>query len=160
MPLKREPEAVSAVPLGTRKGETVVSKGCKLGSKPRPTSYSSALLRRPTKFPPANSTLPLGSNAAVCCCRAWTRLPVALHVPPAGSYSSALLRVPLLLDPPTTSALPLRSRVAVLLTRAVPRLPVVLQVPLAGLYSSALLKILMPAAPPATSTLPLGSSVA
>src|SRR6266566_2634278 len=36
MPLKREPDAVSALPLNSGEGETVVSKGCQLGSKPRP----------------------------------------------------------------------------------------------------------------------------
>ena len=36
MPLKREPEAVSALPLGKTEGETVVSNGCQLESKPRP----------------------------------------------------------------------------------------------------------------------------
>ena len=38
---------------------------------------------------------------------------MAVHVPLAGSYSSALLREPLLLDPPATSTLPLGSNVAV-----------------------------------------------
>ena len=42
--------------------------------------------------PPATSTLPLGSNVAVCQKRAVLRLPVALQVPLAGSYSSALVR--------------------------------------------------------------------
>ena len=36
MPLKREPEAVSGLPLGKIEGKAVVSKGCQLGSKPRP----------------------------------------------------------------------------------------------------------------------------
>ena len=46
-------------------------------------SYSSALLRllALSGVPLATSTLPLGSNAAVCCKRAVMRLPVALHVP-------------------------------------------------------------------------------
>jgi hypothetical protein len=35
MPLKREPEAISSLPLGKIEGETVRSKGCQLGSKPR-----------------------------------------------------------------------------------------------------------------------------
>jgi len=45
MPLKREPEAVSGLPFGRIGGKTVVSKGCQLESKPRPGSYSSALLK-------------------------------------------------------------------------------------------------------------------
>ena len=85
---------------------------------------------------------------------------MALHVPLAGSYSSALVRkTPFY--PPATSTLPLGSNVAVCCRRAVLRLPVALHVPLAGSYSSALgegLKLL--SSPPATSTLPLGSNVA
>ena len=45
--------------------------------------------------------------------RAVLRLPVAVQVPLAGSYSSALLRSPLLFSPPATSTLPLGSKVAV-----------------------------------------------
>ena len=91
------------------------------------------------------------------------RLPVALHVPLAGSYSSALLR-PLPLPsgvPPATSTLPLGSNVAVWKKRAVLRLPVAVHVPLAESYSSALLRgVLKSGVPPATSTLPLFSNVA
>ena len=43
-------------------------------------------------IPPATSTLPLGSKVAVCSERAVLRLPVAVQVPLAGSYSSALAR--------------------------------------------------------------------
>jgi hypothetical protein len=35
MPFKREPEAVSSLPLVRKKGETLVTKGCQLGSKPK-----------------------------------------------------------------------------------------------------------------------------
>src|SRR4029077_2547220 len=42
-------------------------------------SYSSALVKAPI-YPPATSTLPLGSNVAVCCMRAVLRLPVSLNV--------------------------------------------------------------------------------
>src|SRR6266542_6300712 len=38
MPLKREPDAVSAPPFCTIGGETIVSNGCQLGAKPRPGS--------------------------------------------------------------------------------------------------------------------------
>ena len=87
---------------------------------------------------------------------------MAVHVPLAGSYSSALLRpLPLLPTPAATSTLPLGSNVAVCDRRAVVRLPVSLQLPLAGSYSSALLTATKLASyPPATSTLPLGSNVA
>ena len=43
-------------------------------------------------YPPATSTLPEGSSVAVCKSRAVPRLPVAVHVAAAGSYSSALLK--------------------------------------------------------------------
>ena len=49
---------------------------------------------------------------------------VAVHVPVAGSYSSALLKKPGLLAPPATSTLPLGSSVAVCRARAVMSLPV------------------------------------
>src|SRR5258707_3700659 len=87
------------------------------------------------------------------------RLPVALHVPVAGSYSSALLRKLTPLNPPATSTLPLGNNVAVCARRAVLRLLVALQVPVAGSYSSALASS-PPLNPPATSTLPLGNNVA
>src|SRR6266481_4651072 len=87
-------------------------------------SYSSALVRKTPLYPPATSTLPLGSNVAVCCRRAVLRLPLASHVPLAASYSSALvLGLKLLSSPPATSTLPLGSNVAVCPSRAVLRLP-------------------------------------
>ena len=94
--------------------------------------------------------------------RAVPRLPVAVQVPLAGSYSSALarsrwrlLQVPLRRAPCRWAA---TSPCAT--ARAVPRLPVAVQVPLAGSYSSALARLLSMLVPPATSTLPLGSNVA
>src|SRR4051812_11942801 len=119
MPLKREPVAVSALPLGTVAGETLVSNGCQLGSKPRPGSYSSALLKVILLAnPPATSTLPLGSSVTVGDSRAAERLLVKLHVPLAGSYSSALFsqwKIPSceVKKPAATSTLPLGSTVAV-----------------------------------------------
>ena len=92
MPWKREPETVNSLPLGKTEGETVVSKGCQLESKPRPGSYNSALLKALPLNPPAASTLPEGSKVAVRNSRAVPRLRVAVHVSVAGSYSSALLR--------------------------------------------------------------------
>src|SRR5205823_6472586 len=109
MPLKREPEAVSGLPLGKIEGETVVSNGCQLESKPRPWSYSSVLLI--PYQPPATSTLPEGSSVAVWSFRPVPMLPVVVHVPAAGSYSSALLKEPYV--PPATSTLPEGSSVAV-----------------------------------------------
>src|ERR1700749_1786059 len=130
MPLKREPDAVSSLPLGRMEGETVVSNGCQLGSKPRPGSYSSALLKEPLLFsPPATSTLPESNSVAGRTSRAVLRLPVLLQVPKAGSYSSALLKEPLLSCPPATCTLPDGNSVAVCALRAVLRLPVLLQVP-------------------------------
>src|SRR5438874_2013054 len=157
MPWKREPEAVNSLPC-TIEGETIVSKGCQPGSKPRPGSYSSALLKAGLLFPAATSTLPLGSSVAVCAPRAVPRLPVVVQVPLARSYSSALLK-PEPVDPPATSTLPLASPVAGSSHRAVTRLPLAGPDPLPRSYSSALLKPEL-LDPPATSTLPLGSSVA
>ena len=74
-------------------------------------SYSSALVL--LLNPPATSTLPLGSNVAVCKSRAALRPPVAVQLPVAGSYSSALVKRPLRFSPPATSTLPLGSNVAV-----------------------------------------------
>ena len=52
-----------------------------------PLSYSSTLLRDPVSLlkPPVARTLPLSSTALACWRRAVLRLPVPLHVPPAGS---------------------------------------------------------------------------
>src|SRR5205807_523710 len=115
--------------------------------------------------PPATRTLPLDSSVAVCSARAVSRLPVPVHVPVAGSYSSALLRAKQLcgggpqLKPPATRTLPFGSKVAVCPSRSVLRSAVRFHVPAAGSYSSALLKDLLLSLPPATRTLPLGSSV-
>ena len=38
MPVKRDPEAVSSLPLCRIEGETVVSKGCQMESNPNPES--------------------------------------------------------------------------------------------------------------------------
>src|SRR5438874_1364631 len=113
------------------------------------------------------------------------RLPVALQVPLAGSYSSALLRsAERAAGHAATSTLPLGNKVAVCAARSVLRLPVArqvslgsnaavwypramlrllfaLQLALAGSYCSALLREPPPVpAPAATSTLPLGNKVA
>ena len=89
-------------------------------------------------------------------------LPVAVHILVAGSYSSALATLPLmLLLPPATSTCPFGSNIAVANTRPVPRLSVSVHIPVAGSYSSALVKMLPPGDwPPATSTFPFGNNVA
>ena len=163
MPWKREPVSMRLVPR-TRGEVAVAICGCQSGPiNPSPMSYSSALLRGPMRpCPPATSTLPLGSNVAVCDARAVVRLPVAVHVPLAGSYSSALVSVAAGIVRSSCyqhfAVGQQRRRVP---RRAVVRLPVALQVPLAGSYSSALLiESPLPSLPPATSTLPLGSNVA
>ena len=76
----------------------------------------------------------------MCWSRAVFSDPVALQVPVAGSYSSALASWPPLdpPSPPATSTLPLGSKVAVATLRAVVIDPVALHVPVAGSYSSAL----------------------
>src|SRR5690349_2635490 len=56
--------------------------------------------------------------------RAVLKLPVAVHLPAAGLYSSALLP-----EPPTTSTWPLASSVAVCSSRGVVMLPVLVHVP-------------------------------
>ena len=58
--------------------------------------------------------MPLGSKVAVSSRRAVLRLPVGVQVLVAGSYNSALARVPLAAgNPPATSTIPLGSKVAV-----------------------------------------------
>ena len=92
-------------------------------------------------LPAATSTFPPGNKVAVCSSRAVLRLPVNVQVPVAGSYNSALARLPLPKLPPATSTLPLASNVAVCRKRPVLRLPVDVQLPLAGSYSSALRRV-------------------
>src|SRR5438874_1626239 len=87
-------------------------------------------------------------------------LPVTVHIPVAGSYSSALAKTSLLLSPPATSTCPFGSNVAVCMRRSVVMLRVAVHTPVAGSYSSALAKSLLLFRPPATSTCPFGSNVA
>ena len=113
MPWKREPVSVRLLP-STRGEVAVAICGCHSGPiNPSPMSYSSALAGLPPVCPTATSTLPLGSNVAVCKERAMLRLPVAVQVPLAGSYSSALVKTTPVPCPPATSTLPLGSNVAV-----------------------------------------------
>src|SRR5439155_17402898 len=111
MPLKTEPVSASESPDVSVEGAVAI-RGCQALLNPRPTSYSSALLKELPLNPPATSTLPEGSSVAVCKYRAVLRLPVLLQLPVAGSYSSALLKQ-LPLYPPATSTLPEGSSVAV-----------------------------------------------
>ncbi len=121
--------------------------------------------------PPAASTWPFGNRVAVKDSRPYFIDPVAVHVPVAGLYSSALARalskLPAsqpyawpLQPPPATSTWPSDSRVAVCPDRATFIAPVAAQVPAAGSYSSALVTCSKPCTPPATSTFPSGSRVA
>src|SRR5436190_1554657 len=87
-------------------------------------------------------------------------LPVAVHIPVAGSYSSALANWPWWFSPPATNTCPFGSNVAVCSKRGVVMLPVAVHTPVAGSYSSALAKSLLLFPPPATSTCPFGSNVA
>src|SRR5262249_36655917 len=81
-------------------------------------------------LPLAIRTLPLWSSTAMWLARGALRLPVALHCPVAGSYSSAAPVVTqqglMTLMPPTTSTLPFASGVAVCRDRAVPSDPAAL----------------------------------
>jgi hypothetical protein len=87
---------------------------------------------------------------------------VALQVPLAGSYNSALVNPLCPALPPTTRTRPSRSRVALWLPRAVESEPVVDHWPVTGSNSSAEARAVNPAwaavTPPATSTRPSASS--
>jgi hypothetical protein len=71
------------------------------------------------------STFPLGNNVAVCESLAAVILPVAVKVPVAGLYSSALARS----KPPAMSTFPLDNRVAVCSDLATVMLPVATKTP-------------------------------
>ena len=116
-------------------------------------------------LPPATNTWPFCRSVDPCEKRVDVMLPVGLHSPVDGLYSSAEARQGacglLLPSPPTTSTSPLASSVAVCDLRAVDMLPITVHVPVVGLYNSALARAAPEGSwPPATSTLPLGSSVA
>ena len=107
---------------------------------------------RPVHQPPATSTRPLGRSVAVSLARAVCIEPVAVHVPVAGSYSSALATGRPVTSPPTippaTSTLPSWSSVAAAPVTAKGMCPVAENVRVAGLYSSA---VAVPRRPPAPS---------
>ena len=71
------------------------------------------------------STSPLPNNVAVGDCLATARLPVAVNVPVAGSYNSALARYPVAPPSPSvTSTFPLGNNVAVVASATTFMLPV------------------------------------
>jgi len=87
-------------------------------------------------------------------------LPVGVHRPVSGSYSSAL-EVAVVFWPPATRTLPLGNKVAVCSRREVIIESVGVHVPVPGSYNSALAVTLPEASmPPVTRTCPLFSSVA
>jgi hypothetical protein len=111
---------------------------------------------------PATSVIPLDNKVAVCPERPVLRLPVAVHVPVVGSYSSAVAEaVPLSSNPPATRNHPVRQQGRRMpITRRV-EITVAVQMPVAGSYSSALSEALdWYPLPAASSTMPLGSKVA
>jgi len=79
--------------------------------------------------PPAMSTFPLNSNVAVWNALATVMLPVAVKVPNAGSYSSALASDRETPTPPAMRTLPFGSNVAVWANRATVTLPVLKKAP-------------------------------
>ena len=90
-------------------------------------------------------------------------LPVTVHIPVAGSYSSAVaVAKALKTPPPATSTSPFASNVAVWCTRAVAMLPVAVHILVVGSYCSAVavMKEALLTPPPATSTSPFGNNVA
>src|SRR5438046_1040867 len=115
-------------------------------------SYNSALAKRPSVklSPPATSTCPSGSNVAVCRKRGVAMLPVAVHIPVAGSYSSPLV--------PRHGRF--CSHVRVSLTPAMVMLPVSAPTPVAASYTAPAKQPSLMLSPPATSTCPFGSNVA
>ena len=83
--------------IGQQRRRVILTCGAQVaGRRPRPVGriiqLRAAQVRTIALPPPATSTLPLGSSVAVCRKRAVPRLPVAVHVPVAGSYSSVLLK--------------------------------------------------------------------
>src|SRR5919205_104968 len=86
-------------------------------------SYSSALVVY--EPPPATRTRPSRRRTATCSQRGWFSVPPGLHVPVAGSYSSAVDSP----TPPTTRMRPLASGVAVMWARATDMLAVAVQLP-------------------------------
>ena len=103
------------------------------------------------------STLPVDNNVAVWLSLATAILPVAVNVPTAGLYNSALAKVAVAFPPPAMRTIPLGNKVAVWCHLATVMLPVAENLPAAGSYSSALP---LERSPPTMRTIPLGNKVA
>src|SRR5215470_14451092 len=127
-----------------------------------------ASLSKPCEYPPATSTVPLGSRVAECESRAMRSLPAVSNKLLVGSYISALSRETgaagappptgaVICVPPSRRTLPLGRRVAVWCARAWTSDPVELNRPEAGSNRSAVPVTVMF---PTNSTLPLVSKVA
>ena len=98
-----------------------------------PGSYSSGPDPGPT-----TSTVPSSSSVAELSFESNEIMsPVTVHVPLAGSYSSADLEDEALVDRPATSTVPSRSSVAVIPSCGAFMSPVAVQEPVSGSYSSA-----------------------
>src|SRR5437870_12251327 len=95
LPCTLRPCAPSMIAPGVGVGVAVgvavgVGVGAGVGVGDGWLSYSSALaIALLLSSPPATSTMPLGSNVAVCRSRATLRLPVAVQIPVGGSDRSA-----------------------------------------------------------------------
>ena len=98
-PVELAPPATSTRPLGSK--TAVASKRGVLRlpvavHRPVTGLYSSALavaeFVRRVVWPPATRTIPLPSSVAVAFSRALFRLPVSVHPPNVGLYSSAVAR--------------------------------------------------------------------
>ena len=67
MPSKREPEAISTLPLGKTEGETVVSNGCQSDQSQDPDHRVPHYLREShILLPRLPIPCPSGNNVAVC----------------------------------------------------------------------------------------------
>src|SRR5437879_5483724 len=89
-------------------------------------------------------------------------LPVAVHIPVAESYSSALVKNVSPSRPPATSTCPFGSNVAVCTPRFLVMAPVAVHppIPVASPYTLPFRALTASSTPPATSTCPFGSNVA
>ena len=123
-------------------------------------SYNSA---EASATPPTTSTVPSVNSVAVGSALPAPILPVVVHDPVLGSYSSAELSdLPLSSTPPTTSTVPSCSNVAVWRMRASTNSPVPVQDPVSGSNRSAEASAepRKPEPPPTTRTEPSSSQVA
>jgi hypothetical protein len=87
------------------------------------------------------STVPFGSNVAVCSILRVVVLPAGLNLPTLGSNNSAL---PQKSSPSATSTIPVGNKVPVAAHLALVILPVVVNSPVSGSYTSALAQESLP----------------